>query len=385
LENPQILNMKQTLMVKLAPDEDQHKILLETMERFNEACNSIAETAFKNRVANKYALQKLIYRQIREKYGLSAQLTIRAISKVVEAYKRDKGVKPSFELHGAIVYDQRILSWKGLDRVSILSLRGRLIVPTTVGPYQEARLDRKVRQADLILRKGAFYLAVVVDAPEPTPYQAEDWLGIDLGVRNIAVDSDGETWTSGQLNGPRSRHNKLRARLQAKDTKPAKRLLKKRSGKEARFARNVNHVISKRLVAKAKDTLRGIALEDLKGIRQRVSVKGSRQRRVHSSWSFHQLRAFVEYKARLAGVPTVLVDPRNTSRTCPSCGHMDRANRFGELFHCQRCGYAGAADHIAAENIRRAAVNRPYVSEDFSLSHFHSPLGASPQPLGVGS
>jgi transposase len=87
----------------------------------------------------------------------------------------------------------------------------------------------------------------------------------------------------------------------------------------------------------------------LQGSPHPSGVNGSHQRRVHGSWSFHQLRAFVEYKARLAGVPIVLVDPRNTSRTCPSCGHMDRANRFGELFHCQRCGYAGAADHIAAE------------------------------------
>jgi len=378
--------MKQTLMVKLAPDEDQHKILLETMERFTEACNSIAETAFQNRVANKYALQKLIYRQIREKYGLSAQLTIRAISKVVEAYKRDKRVKPSFEPHGAIVYDQRILSWKGLDRVSILSLKGRLIIPTTIGPYQEARLDRKVRQADLLLRKGIFYLAVVIDAPEPAPFETTDYIGVDLGVRNIAVDSDGETWSSGQVNGLRSRHNKLRAKLQAKDTKPAKRLLRKRTGKEARFARNVNHVISKSLVAKAKDTCRGIALEDLKGIRGRTTVNGSRQRRVHNSWSFYQLRAFVEYKARLAGVPIALVDPRNTSRTCPSCNHVSKGNRHGELFRCELCGYAGAADYVAALNIQgRVAVSRPYISEDFSLSQLDSPPGTSPCPSGMGS
>ena len=116
------VSMKLTLLVKLAPNEDQCKSLLETMEKFNDACNFIAETAFQNRLANKFALQKIIDYQIREKYGLLAQLTIRAISKVVEAYKRDKKIKPVFEPHGAIVYDPRILSWKGLDRVSILSL-----------------------------------------------------------------------------------------------------------------------------------------------------------------------------------------------------------------------------------------------------------------------
>jgi len=375
--------MKQTLMVKLAPTPEQHDLLLETMERFNEACNHIAEVAFEKRLANKWALHRLVYYDMREKFGLSAQMAVRAISKVVEAYKRDKKIKPVFEPHGAIVYDQRILSWKGLDRVSILSLRGRLLVPISIGPYQEARLDRKVRQADLILRKGVFYLTVVVDAPEPSPYQAEDWLGVDFGVKNIAVDSDGEKWSGGQINGLRNRHNKIRARLQAKGTKPAKRLLRKRSGKEARFARDVNHCISKRLVAKAKDTERGIALEDLKGIRSRTTVNGRRQRRVHNSWSFYQLRSFIEYKAKLAGVPIAIVDPRDTSRTCPCCGYVSKANRNGGLFHCGLCGYAGAADHVAALNIRgRAAVNRPYVSEDFSSSHIGSPLGTSPPLKG---
>jgi IS605 OrfB family transposase len=370
--------MKLTLLVKLVPTPEQHQSLLETMEKFNEACNDIAEVAYYNKLANKWALHKLVYYRIRKQFGLSAQMTVRAISKVVEAYKRDKNIKPSFEPHGAIVYDQRILSWKGLDRVSILSLKGRLLIPISIGPYQEARLDRKVRQADLIFRKDVFYVAVVVDAPEPTPYEPKDWLGVDLGVRNIAVDSDGETWSGGQVNGLRNRHVKLRARLQAIGTKSAKRLLKKRSRKERRFATAVNHVISKMVVQKAKDTLRGIALENLKGIRTRVSVNGSRQRRTIHSWAFQQLRAFVEYKAKLMGVPLTLTNPRNTSRTCPACGYIAKGNRNGESFRCLNCGFAGAADHIAAVNIGRAAVNQPNVSIG---EHFLLPPSGTSLPL----
>jgi IS605 OrfB family transposase len=370
--------MKLTLLVKMSPTPEQHQTLLETMERFNKACNDIAEVAYQNRLANKWTLHKLVYYRIREQYGLSAQMTVRAISKVVEAYKRDKRIKPIFNPHGAMVYDERILSWKGLDRVSILSLKGRLLISISIGPYQEARLDRKVRQADLIFRKGVFYLAVVLDAPEPTPYEPKDWLGVDLGVKNIAVDSDGQGWSSGHLNGLRSRHAKLRARLQSKDTKSAKRLLKKRSGKERRFATAVNHLISKKIVEKAKDTLRGIALENLKGIRTRVSVNGSRQRRTIHSWGFNQLRAFVEYKAKLVGVPLLLVNPRNTSRTCPACGYIAKGNRNGESFSCQECGFAGAADHIAAENIRRVAVNRPHISIG---EHFLLPPSGTSLPL----
>ena len=354
--------MKLTLFVKLLPTPEQAKALLETMETFNKACNEIADVAFKHRTANKIRLQKLVYHNVRSKYGLSAQLTIRAIGKVAEAYKRDKRIKPTFRKHGAIVYDQRILSWKAADRVSILTLKGRQVIPVKYGAYQAGRLNRVGGQADLTLRNGVFYLAVVVDVPEPPVYNAEVWLGVDLGIRNIAVDSDGETWSGGHLNGLRKRHAKLRAKLQSKGTRSAKRLLKKRSGREARFSRNVNHIISKRLVAKAKGTGRGIALEDLKGIRSRITVRKP-QRRTQHSWAFRQLRQFITYKAKLTGVPVKIVNPKNTSRTCPNCGFTSKTNRKGERFHCGNCGFAGPADHTAALNIRsRAAVSQPNVS-----------------------
>ena len=351
--------MNLTLMIKLQPTPEQVTALLETMERFNVACDAIAEVAFRERTANKIRLQQIVYHDIRKRFNLPAQLTVRAISKVAEAYKRDKSKQPRFQPHGAIVYDQRVLSWKGLDRVSILTLQGRQIIPIIFGEYQAARLKRIRGQADLVYRDGTFYLAVVVDVPEPPADDPRDWLGVDLGIVNIATDSDGDSYSGGQVNGLRKRHAKLRKRLQSKGTKSAKRLLKKRKRKEFRFASNVNHTISKRLVAKAKGTGRGIALEKLKGIRDRITVRKA-QRRVHHSWSFHQLRSFIEYKAVLAGVLVVLVDPRNTSRTCPACGHVAKANRPTQAsFSCRQCGFAGPADAIAAGNIsRRAAVNQ---------------------------
>jgi len=352
--------MNLTLLIKLQPNTPQAQSLLATMERFNAACNAIAAAAFRERTANKIRLQKLVYHDIRQTFGLSAQLTVRAISKVAEAYKRDKTVQPTFRPHGAIVYDQRLLSWKGLDRVSILTLDGRHIIPVVLDGYHRARMDRIRGQADLIYRDGTFYLAVVVDVPEPPPLQPDDWLGVDLGIVNIAADSDGTTYSGGQVNGLRKRHAKLRQRLQQKGTKSAKRLLKKRRRQESRFATAVNHQIAKQLVTHAQDTRRGIALEDLTGIRDRMTVKKAQRRRQHS-WAFYQLRQFIAYKAKLAGVPVVFVNPRNTSRTCPQCGLIDKRNRPDQAhFRCIGCGFAGPADTIAAGNIaRRAAVNQP--------------------------
>mgnify|MGYP001014053669 CR=1 FL=1 len=157
----------------------------------------------------------------------------------------------------------------------------------------------------------------------------------------------------------------MRQALQAKGTRSAKRHLKRLAGMEARFRRNTNHVISKRIVTKAEGTARAIALEDLKGIRDRVTVrKGQRAR--HGSWAFHQLRAFIEYKAERAGVPVIAVDPRNTSRTCPKldCGHCDKHNRPSQAeFRCVACGFVSHADHVGAVNVgRRGEVTRPIVS-----------------------
>lgn len=353
-----------TLKVKLLADQEQQSKLLETMRVFNEACNFISLLAFEKKIFNKVKLQQECYYEVREKFNLSAQFVIRAISKVTESYKGNKKTLHTFRPTGAIVYDQRLLSFKGLEHASILTMDGRIKIPMAFGAYQKGVIDgRRIRgQADLVLVDGIFYLLVVVELPDRPLTDTKDFLGIDLGIKNIAADSDGETFAGDEVNGIRKRHVKLRAKLQKKGTKSAKRLLKKRSKKERRFATDANHCIAKKLVAKAKGTGRGIVLEDLKGIRERVTVRKA-QRRQHNSWAFYQLRQFIQYKAALAGVQIILVDPRNTSRTCPACGYIDRKNRpTRDNFCCQSCGFAGPADSIAARNIAsRAVVMQPDV------------------------
>lgn len=360
--------MKQTLIVKLAPEPEHHAALLRTLETFNAACNDIAGVAFAERCANKIELQKLVYYDIRQRFGLSAQMCIRAISKVVEAYKRDRTIRPMFRPHGAMTYDERIMNFARPDRVSLLTLDGRVQTPFRFGSYQAARLDRIRGQADLLYRNGTFYLACTVDAPEPAPSEPGEYLGVDLGIVNIAATSDGEIVNQGQgvihthVNRVRARYARLRAKLQKKRTKSALRLLKKRSGRERRFARDTNHCISKALVSTAKGTHRGIALENLQNIRSRVNglPHSRRQRRVLNSWAFFQLRAFIAYKAQVAGVRLVLVNPAYTSQTCSHCGQCEKANRRSQSkFLCVSCGYACHADLNAAVNIGRAAVIPP--------------------------
>jgi predicted transposase len=78
--------VKLTLPVKLAPSLEQHAALVATMERFNLARDHLSGIAFRARCANKVRLQRLAYYETRARFGLSAQQTIRAIGKVVEAY-----------------------------------------------------------------------------------------------------------------------------------------------------------------------------------------------------------------------------------------------------------------------------------------------------------
>jgi putative transposase len=196
--------MNLTMQVKLLPNATEATSLLATMERFNAACDAIAEVAHAKGCANKIELQKHVYHDIRARFDLSAQMTIRAVSKVVEVYKRDRRLQPKFRPHGAIVYDQRILSWKGPDRVSILTLGGRLVVPWVAGTYQQARLAFPRGQADLVYRDHQFFLFVTVDVGDVPPDAPQGFLGVDLGMQNIAADSDGDTFAGAHRNGLRT-------------------------------------------------------------------------------------------------------------------------------------------------------------------------------------
>ena len=358
--------MKLNAQVKLLPTPEQADTLRNTLEQANTACQFVSNTAWENKTFRQYDLHHKCYQEVREQFGLSAQVVVRAIAKVADAYKLDRKVKRTFKTTGSIAYDDRILSWRLHDQtVSIWTVKGRLRIPFVCGEGQLELLQTRQGESDLGLYKGMFFLSATCEVDEPKLVDVEGALGVDLGVTNIAVDSDGQVHTASHINNVRHRHRRLRAKLQTKGTRSAKRKLKRLSGKERRFAKDTNHRISKKLVAKAKDTNRAIALEDLQDIRSRVTVRRSQRATLHS-WAFFQLRVFVTYKAKRVGVPVFLVDPRNTSRTCPACGHVDKANRLSQSkFSCVVCGFAGLADHIAAINIgRRAVVNPPIVARD---------------------
>lgn len=355
--------MKLIAQVKLQTTPEQSNALQRTMLAYNDAANYISGEAWMRKTFRAYDLHHATYYAVRERFGLSAQLAIRVIKDVADAYKLDRKTKRTFRRMGSVTYDSRILRWKLREsQVSIWTLGGRQIIPFVCGERQRQMLETLQGEADLVHRDGEWYLHQPCNIVEDDSFDPDDWLGVDLGIVNIATTSDGATFTGAEVIGVRKRRRRQRKRLQAKTTSSARRVLRRLSGKEARFARDVNHTISKRIVEEAKRTERGIALEDLKGIRNRVRLRRSQRDNLHS-WSFFQLKCFIEYKAQLHGVPVVTVDPRYTSQACPVCGHVDKANRpTRSVFLCVACGHAANADHNAARNIAsRAAVRPPNV------------------------
>jgi len=359
--------MKLTAKVKLETTAEQHQSLLETLETANAACDYISEVAWQNRKFNKYGLQKLCYYEIKEQFGLTAQMVVRCLSKVADAYSLDKKTQRSFKPQGAIAYDSRILRWYvDKQEVSIWSVDGRLRISFIAGKRQLELLQAQRGESDLVLINNEFYLFATCEVETAALIDVGDVIGVDLGIKNIATTSDGEKFAGNSLNNIRRRRRKQRKKIQKVGTKSARRKLKKLRGKERRHATDVNHCISKQIVKTAKDTGRGIAMEDLSGIRNRVTVRKSQRDDLHS-WAFYQLGGFVGYKAQRVGVPKLLIDPHWSSQECSVCGFISKSNRPNQsTFSCKRCGNADHADTNASKVLRnrgRAAVNRPIVSD----------------------
>ncbi|MDO0914828.1 transposase [Streptomyces sp. DT2A-34] len=342
--------MKLVVQVKLLLKPVQATALQATLRACNEAATWASQIAFEKDVKNNFALRRLTYDEAKARWGLGAQAAQHVIKKTCDAYAtlkanlragnlgmpgskryRKANEKPvAFRPESAQPYDDRMLSWQITERrVSIWTVYGRVKdVAFTAGPEQLATLALyRKGESDLVCRDGMWFLLATCEVPEvPPSTEPVDFLGVDLGIA-----------------------------LQKRNTPSAKRRLKKRRRKEARRAKDINHKIAKHVVAEAERTGRGIALENLTGIRERVRLRKP-QRATHSSWSFAQLGQFIAYKARRAGVPLVYVDPAYTSRTCAECGHIDKANRVSQAwFACRSCGVVAHADRNGSRNIRARA------------------------------
>jgi len=352
--------------VQVTPEQVPHIQAL--VHAFAEACNYVHQEV-PEQVSNEVRMQSLVYRSVRELFGLSSQLAIHAIRRVCGNRKTAKQQgKPVKQFRPtSVTCDARTFSFRASDwTVSLTTLGKREHFRLHIGKYQRELLrGQKPKTATLVVNaKGEYHLHIQLESEAPVVPVTEEVLGVDLGRTDIAVTSDGDSFSGEGITKVRNHYARLRALLQhkaAKGTRSSRRrcrqLLKRLSGKECRFQRHTNHVVSKRIVQHAKANNQFIALEDLTGIRERTNQqrRSKQERRLSNSWAFYQLRQFLTYKAIKYGVRLLLVHPAYTSQMCHQCFHIHpeqgKSYRQGKRFACGHCGWVGDADVNGAKNI----------------------------------
>ncbi|WP_244917932.1 RNA-guided endonuclease InsQ/TnpB family protein [Nostoc linckia] len=359
----------QTISVKCklqVPVESRSEID-RTLQRFANACNQILEVAKRENCWNTTKLHHKVYKPVREATGLKANHVCQAIRRVINNAKAVKQVhkfRPT-----SLSLDIRTFQYiEELQTVGVTLMCGRVKFKLSIGNYQLALLKGQSPTAATLskTKRGDYYINICVDLPTDPTGKTPKVIGVDLGRRDIATTSTGKSWSGKQIQSTRDRYSKVRANVQSKRTRSARRLMRRLSGREQRFQKWLNHNISKQLVQDAKQLDAALTFEDLTSIRKSLNQKprSKTERRRTNNWAFYQLRLFVGYKASVAGVPVVFVPPAYTSQTCSRCGHIHptagKSYRSGKVFKCGHCGFEHDADVNAAFNI--AALGASFVS-----------------------
>jgi len=378
--------VKLTLKIKLLPTDEQVNLLLDTMKEANAVCNAISDVAWGKRIFNNFKLHHEVYHAYKSTFKLSSQVLVRCIAKVADAYKLDKKVKREFRTLGSIGYDSRIITYKPNNIVSLWAIGGRIKIPFVC--HNPDYLPYIKGEADLVYKKGKFYLFQTVDVPEEYIEDVEEFIGVDFGLQTLAYTSDGINHSAEWLNTYREHRQKVRSSIQAKaDTskrstkRNCRKLSKRLSGKERTTANLINHTISKSIVKSAKEQGKGISIEDLTNIRFTSKRRNKKFRTKLGKWNFSDLRAKLEYKALLNGVKLVVVNPAYSSQTCHSCKHIGK--RTNKVFKCTNtnCNVGSIdSDYNASKviSLLGRTVNCAGESNNMCCSIAHVYLGLKP-------
>jgi IS605 OrfB family transposase len=328
--------------------------LIRTIEIFSSVYAYVNEVGSKERTYNKTKLHHLTYSDVRKQWPeLPSALVQTARDVASEALKRLNYRQCEHKKYSSMRLNQRCLRADLKHKfVTISSIEGRLRFNIKMDSQTNKYKDWSTKSATMSYRNGVLILNLIMESPTPEPVKPTRILGIDRGINNIAVCSNNQFFNSSHLRNVKSRYQYNRAVIQSKGTRKARLKLRRLSGRETRFVRDVNHCLSKALVNSEYDTF---ALENLKNIPR--SGKGRVLNRKLGNWSFHQLQNFLAYKAEAVGKNIVLVNPRNTSRKCSKCGHTEKTNRSGPSFHCKKCGFQLDADLNASRNIANLGIS----------------------------
>ena len=356
-------------------DKDNY---LKFMERCSEIFNDHILWSIKHKSYNKNQSHKDLYFSLRDKYPEIPSGILQSVRDVaLESMKATKlKRKPIKKKYSAIRYDKRNMTLRG-KQLTFSSIGNRIKVILNVPEYYKNIFENwKFKNGTICynFRTKQFYAKLVFKTETPQSIISNDnnkVVGIDRGIYNLAVLSTGKIINSKEVRKQQRKFLYNRKKLQAKGTQSTKRKLRSLSGKEKRFSKNFNHIITKKIVNLDFDTF---VLEDLKHIRKK-KIYNKKFNKWLSSWGFSQFEQFLSYKAEALGKKIVHTDPRYTSQKCSHCGSIKKENRNKSKFICLECGYQNHSDINAAINIRQnyllsvtamsteqAVVNQPNVS-----------------------
>ena len=346
-----------TLVVKLQPTSEQRQLLADTASSFALACNWINENV-KASLTNRNSIQAVCYSDVKKQFGLTANHVVRACARVganrLTAKHKGKKVKE----FNPTSFDCDVRTFRFIENgyfASISTTGKRVKIPMRVSNYHLGKLTgQNPTSAQICQHKdNDWYVHIQLKSEIPKPLSSSNVIGVDLGRRDIAVTSTGQSWSGKEIQDKRDKFNRVRSSLQAiasQGTRSTRRrcrqIWQRLSGKERRYQMWLNHNISKAIIQIAIASKSFVAIEDLTSIRDRTNQKprNKTERRRSNSWAFYQLRQFLEYKGIKYGIEVIAINPAYTSQTCHCCLHIGL--RSNKSFKCSNkvCGWIGDAD-----------------------------------------
>jgi putative transposase len=264
-----------------------------------------------------------------------AHIGLKAViaNQILRKYGRNKKAKTVHSVN-LIIPNQGIKYKDGI--VTISSLKLELVLDKQFEKINQIEINRE-------------YAFISVTVPEAPQYKPETNIGLDLNTTGhcavAAIKETGKVFKLGKdAQHVHTKYSNIRRYLQKRGLYSVLKAIKNR---ESRIVRDINHKVSRFIVDLAIENKGGIHLENLKGIRKNKK-HGKGFRYSLNSWSFSQLRQFIEYKALLAGVPVIYEVPAYTSKVCSRCGLI--GERKGKEFKCPS-GHVEHADSNAAFNL----------------------------------
>ena len=366
-----IVELRRTAVVKLNVNDEAHQLLEETVARFKQAAQMVADDGWNgaengNIITSKTPLHERTYEHVREATDeLNADLVCAARNRAADALdscveKRKDGENPSKPQFTAesVVYNLNAVTYYD-EYATLATVDGRIkaeyVLPEEdVPPTTYFSDEWEKREATLHHRDGNYYLHIAV--VKETDAESDDTeygtvLGVDLNVDgHLAVTSTGSfIGNADYLNHKRDEYERCRGGMQQAGTRSAHLTMKQVGGRFANWSEDYLHRVSKALVQEAlAHECSHIAFEELEDIRERISDDKKFQQ-----WAFGRIQAYTEYKAEAYGITVEKVEPQYTSQQCShtACGFTHKQNRDGDEFQCLKCDREFHADYNAAKNI----------------------------------